>query len=79
MVEREGGEAQLNEVKFYNVKTRDFSVVPVSQVKKKIYERKTKSGDLQTRYALRATVDGVNLTTFVKKEVYESLNVPVEN
>ncbi len=68
----------MNEVKFYNVKTRDFVTVPTSQVKRKKYEKTTKSGSTQVRFAVRANVDGTNLTKFVSKDVYDSLNVPEE-
>ena len=68
----------MNEVKFYNVKTRDFVTVPTSQLKKKKYEKQTKSGQTQVRYAVRAHVDGANLTKFVSKADYDSLNVPEE-
>ena len=74
----EGGEHSMNEVKFYNVKTRDFVTVPTSQIKKKKYEKTTKSGSLQVRYAVRANVNGTNLTKFVSKVDYDSLSVPEE-
>lgn len=73
-----GGEDKMNEVKFYNVKTRDFVTVPTSQVKKKKYEKTTKSGSMQVRYAVRANVNGTNLTKFVSKDMYDSLSVPEE-
>ncbi|GIW60866.1 MAG: hypothetical protein KatS3mg087_1932 [Patescibacteria group bacterium] len=65
-------------MQFYNVKTRSFVDVPDSKLKKKQYVRKTSKGD-QIRFAVRATLDdGTSLTKFVNKEVYENLNVPVE-
>ena len=65
-------------MQFYNVKTRSFVEVPDEKLKKKMYTRKTSKGD-QVRYAVRATLDdGTSLTKFVNKEVYDSLNVPVE-
>ena len=74
----EGGEDKMQDVKFYNVKTRDFVTVPTSQIKKKKYEKTTKSGSMQVRYAVRANVDGTNLTKFVSKDMYDSLSVPEE-
>ncbi len=73
-----GGEQYMNEVKFYNVKTRDFVTVPASQLKKKQYRKTTKSGQEQVRYAVRAEVNGAKLTKFVSKADYDSFNVPEE-
>lgn len=64
-------------MQFYNVKTRSKVDVADSQLKKTKYVRKTTKGD-QVRYALRANVNGTNLTKFVSKDVYDSLNVPQE-
>lgn len=65
-------------MQFYNVKTRSFVDVTDNKLKKKMYIRKTSKGD-QVRYAVRAALDdGTSLTKFVNKEVYDSLNVPVE-
>lgn len=64
-------------MQFYNVKTRSKVDVPDNQVKKTKYVRKTSKGD-QVRYAVRANVNGTNLTKFVGKDVYDSLNVPEE-
>lgn len=64
-------------INFYNVKTRSTVEVPLEQVKKIIYIRKTSKGN-QERYALRAKVDGTNVTKFVSKQVYDETNVPVE-
>jgi hypothetical protein len=64
-------------VTFYNVKTKENVVVEERDLRKKIFSRPTSKGT-QHRYAVRATVDGVNLTKFVSKETYDTLNVPVE-
>ena len=64
-------------MQFYNVKTRSKVDVPDNQIKKTKYVRKTSKGD-QVRYAVRANVNGTNLTKFVGKDVYDSLNVPEE-
>ncbi len=65
-------------MEFYDVKARKKVEVAESQLKKKTYTRKTVNGTVQTRYAVRASVNGTNLTKFVSKDVYEKLNVPVE-
>lgn len=65
-------------IEFYDVKKRAKVSVSTSQVKRKKYEKQTKSGDTQVRYAVRAHVDGTNLTKFVSKDMYDSLNVPEE-
>ncbi len=64
-------------MQFYNVKTRSKVEVPDTDVKKKKYVRQTTKGE-QVRYAVRANVDGTNLTKFVGKDVYDSLQVPEE-
>jgi hypothetical protein len=64
-------------MQFYNVKTRSKVDVPDNEVKKTKYVRKTAKGD-QTRYAVRASVNGTSLTKFVSKEVFDSLQVPEE-
>lgn len=62
-------------VDFYDVKTRQKVAIPISQVKKTTFT--TKNG--QVRHGLRAkTSDGRNLTKFVSKDYWDSLNVPVE-
>ena len=61
-------------MQFYNVKKRAKVEVADSNIKKKKYE-----GRGGFRYAVRAVDDdGMHLTKFVKKEVYDSLNVPEE-
>jgi hypothetical protein len=64
-------------MQFYNVKTRSKVEVPDNQLKKTKYVRKTSKGD-QVRYAVRAQVNGTNLTKFVGKDVFDSLQVPEE-
>lgn len=64
-------------VKFYDVKTRQSVEVPESDVKKTKYERTTKGGSTQVRYALRGTYDGRNLTKFVGQADWDALNAPV--
>lgn len=63
---------------FYDVKARKKVEVAEEQLKKKMYTRKTVNGTVQTRYAVRASVNGTNLTKFVSKDVYDSLKVPEE-
>ena len=64
-------------VTFYNVKTKSKVDIEEKDLRKKSFSRITSTGT-QYRYAVRATVDGVNVTKFVSKETYDSLNVPVE-
>lgn len=59
-------------IEFYDVKTRQKVKIDEKNVKKVTFE--TKNG--QTRYGLRAkTADGRNLTKFVSKSDWESLNL----
>jgi hypothetical protein len=62
-------------IEFYDVKLRKKVSINEGNVRKVTFE--TKNG--QTRYGLRAkTDDGRNLTKFVSKSDWDSLNVPVE-
>lgn len=62
-------------MQFYNVKKRESVEIPDDQVKKTTYAGR--GG--QVRYAVRAVDDdGTNLTKFVSKETYDSLDVPSE-
>ncbi|OGK43873.1 hypothetical protein A2957_00425 [Candidatus Roizmanbacteria bacterium RIFCSPLOWO2_01_FULL_38_11] len=65
------------DIEFYDVKNRQKVKVPSSQVKKTKYTRKTKSGSIQTRYALKAELNGVRLTKFVSQEMWDSLDAPM--
>lgn len=67
----------MADIQFYDVKARKKVAVPTSQVKKTTYERKTATGT-QVRYALRAKVNGTNLTKFVSKLDWEKLDAPKE-
>jgi hypothetical protein len=64
-------------VTFYNVKTKSNVDVEEKDLRKKVFARITSKGT-QYRYAVRATVDGVNLTKFISKETFDALKVPVE-
>jgi hypothetical protein len=66
------------DVEFYDVKLRQKVSIPESQIRKTKFERTTKSGDIQTRYALRATNQGTKLTKFASKADWDALNVPEE-
>jgi hypothetical protein len=57
-------------VTFYDVKTRQKVEVPESDVKKTKYERTTKAGKKQVRYALRGSYQGRNLTKFVSEQAW---------
>lgn len=62
-------------IQFYDVKSRQKVDIPESELRKTTY---SKEGSSTVRYALRATHNGTNLTKFVKKEDWDSLDVPVE-
>lgn len=63
-------------IEFYDVKLRSKVQIDESNVKKTTFE--TKNG--QVRYGLRAkTDDGRNLTKFVSKADWDSLDLPVED
>jgi hypothetical protein len=66
------------EIQFYDVKSRQKVGVPDSQIKKTKFERPTKDGGTQTRYAFRAVHNGSKLTRFASKADWEALNVPEE-
>ena len=59
-------------VTFYDVKTRQKVEVPESDVKKTKYERTTKAGKTQIRYALRGSYQGRSLTKFVSQETWDA-------
>jgi len=60
-------------IEFYDVKNKKKVQVSASEVEKVTYERKTKSGATQVRYALKAVKDGVKLTKFVSKETWDGI------
>jgi uncharacterized protein (DUF1501 family) len=64
-------------VKFYDVKTRQSVEVPEADVSKTKYERTTKDGKVQVRYALRGKFDGRNLTKFVGEADWNAFDGPV--
>lgn len=62
-------------VEFYDVKLKKKVAIDEGNVKKTTFT--TKNG--QVRYGLRAkTDDGRNLTKFVSKDNWDSMDVPVE-
>ena len=62
-------------IEFYDVKLKKKVSIDEGAIKKTTFTTKNN----QTRYGLRAkTEDGRNLTKFVNKETWDSLNVPVE-
>jgi hypothetical protein len=67
----------MDDIEFYDVKNRKKVKVPASSVKRVKYERTTKSGSHQVRYAVKAVLDGVNLTKFVSKDMWDGLDVPM--
>jgi len=69
----------MDTIEFYDVKKREKVSIPVSQCRKRTYERPTKDGGVQVRYAVRATTaEGTNLTKFVSKETWDQLSCSVE-
>jgi hypothetical protein len=60
-------------MQFFNLKTRSYVDVPLSEIRKKKMIRKTKSGE-QTRYALMANYNGSKLYKFVNKATFDSTN-----
>ena len=60
-------------IEFYNVKKKKKVQINDDKVSKKTYGEGTR-----LRYALRATDDdGVNLTKFISKDTFDSLNAPM--
>jgi hypothetical protein len=66
------------EIQFYDVKSRQKVSIPESEVRKTKFERTTKSGETQTRFAFRAVYNGTKLTKFASRADWEALNVPEE-
>lgn len=66
----------MNSVNFFDVRKRAKVDVPVEKCWKTKYERKTKAGGTQVRYAVKAEVDGAKLTKFVSKDTWEGLSCP---
>jgi len=64
----------MDMIEFYDVKNRTKVSVSAKSVEKVTYERETKSGATQIRYALKAVKDGVKLTKFVSKETWDSIS-----
>ncbi len=64
-------------VSFYDVKSRQSVSVPESDVSKTKYERTTKAGKVQVRYALRGKYEGRNLTKFVGQADWDAFEAPV--
>lgn len=66
------------DVQFYDVKSRQKVTVPQSEVKKTKYERTTKEGKTQVRYALRGEYNGTKLTKFVSEADWKAMDAPME-
>ena len=64
-------------IEFYDVRKRAKVSVDEGQIRKTSYERQTKAGKTQVRYALVAQVEGSKLTKFVSKDTWDALDVPV--
>ncbi|MEW6534997.1 MAG: hypothetical protein AB1454_05180 [Candidatus Auribacterota bacterium] len=65
-------------VTFFDVKTKQNVTVDDGKIKKTKFERKLKSGSVQTRYALKADYQGRKLFKFVSKGDWDGLKVPQE-
>lgn len=62
-------------MEFFNVRKREKVEISDDKIKKVAYGKDTN----RVRYAVRATDDdGTNLTKFVTKATFDSLNVPEE-
>lgn len=66
----------MDSVVFYDVKKREKVSVPAGSCWKTKYERTTKDGGMQVRYAVKAEVDGSKLTKFVSKDAWDSMSCP---
>lgn len=66
----------MDQIEFYDVKQRAKVSVPVSQCKKVKFERPTKDGKTQVRYAVKGEMNGSRLTKFVSEETWRSLSCP---
>lgn len=71
------GGVKIMDVEFYDVKNRQKVKVPMSSVKRTKYERTTKNGSMQVRYALKASHNGMSLTKFVSKDMWDSMDAPM--
>ena len=65
-------------VTFYDVKSRQSVEVADGDVSRTKYERTTKDGKVQVRYALRGKYEGRNLTKFVSEVTWNATVAPVE-
>jgi hypothetical protein len=63
----------MSVIQFYDVKNRTKVDVDSSEVEKVTYERESKDGKKQIRYAVKAEKNGVKLTKFVSKETWDGL------
>ena len=61
-------------IEFYNVKKKKKVQIDESSIEKVTYERETKTGKKQIRYAFKAQDDdGTNLTKFCSEADYNAL------
>ena len=67
----------MDKIEFYDVSKRTKVSVPLSEVKKTKYERKTKDGGTQVRYAVKAEFEGSKLTKFVGKDLWDKLDIDI--
>lgn len=61
-------------IEFYNVRKRKKVSIDEANIEKKTYERETKDGKKQIRYAFHAVDDdGTNLTKFCSENDWDKL------
>ena len=63
-------------IEFYDVKLREKVQIPESEVKKVKYEKTSKEGKVNVRYAFKAVNEGTNLTKFASKDDWDALDAP---
>ncbi|MGH7911818.1 MAG: hypothetical protein ACREQM_16060 [Candidatus Dormibacteraceae bacterium] len=67
-------------MKFYNLRTKESTEVPETQIKKRRTKRTTSRGIVQERYAAVAEVEAsgspVTLYKFIDKKTFDTLKVP---
>ena len=62
-------------IEFYNVKKKAKVQVSEDSCWKVKYETTLKSGNKQTRYAVKSVDDGTNLTKFVSESDWRALDI----
>ena len=63
-------------IEFYNVKKKAKVQIDTKDVKKTKYEKESKDGKKQVRYAFKAEDDGTKLTKFCSEADWKALSAP---